>query len=221
MSENVNHAENHAAAFPQCKICIDTCPITVVNYAGANEFYQPKYEEHVVKLLVAISMNGYIVFVPPSLYGGRSADNVILEHSGFGDLLTRIDAQCLADGGFTLSDRVLIPYTKKQLFAGTPAESRERFKYNAYHAFYRARAEHPFAAARLGRFRGMMTCWKTGDFVVLRGAAQLACCVHNLAIFVKFGARGMYDPHCTAEGYKKSLGLMHHRLMPLRTSWPP
>ena len=123
-------------------------------------------------------MNGFITFAPDVLYGGRSADNVTLEDTGFLQFLERIDATCLADGGFSLSSRAPTPYTKTQLFHDADLEE-QRFDYNAHHAFFRACAEHPFAAPRLGKYHGMMTHWKTRDFKLLRGALGLACAAQN------------------------------------------
>ena len=58
---------------------VDTVPISVPAHS---KFYQPKYEDHVVKFLVAVSHHGMITYIAGP-YTGSSHDGVLGDESGF------------------------------------------------------------------------------------------------------------------------------------------
>jgi hypothetical protein len=68
---------------PGVKLLMDTVPLYVPNYGGAESYYNGKYQDHVCKLCPLVTVNGF--FCAPTLGGydkqvifvGTSADSVI------------------------------------------------------------------------------------------------------------------------------------------------
>jgi hypothetical protein len=60
MQPKVDDDNNNCHSFPGVKFTVDTSPVSVQNFAGANLHFQPKYQDHVVKLCITITMTGYI-----------------------------------------------------------------------------------------------------------------------------------------------------------------
>ena len=159
------HANDTQGVVEGCRVLVDTVPCTVENTNQSNVNYQCKYAANVVKKLGLLTVNGFFVEVgPPTLYTGASADNVILEHAKVQAFLQLRDVTCIADGGFTRTDRVETPFTKTEIWPEPrpslkkkldeyKAAAKTKLERNARLCFWRARVEHSFAESQLGRFK--------------------------------------------------------------------
>jgi hypothetical protein len=180
------------------RIAIDTVPIYVDD---GPRMFQKKYGEAVVKVLVATTFTGYIVFVSP-LYTGTSPDNLIFAHCGIQDKLRELGVMALADGAFA-SDILLKPPTrpaiwKKYLIGNETVQdwrqhAHSQLKKVQLHSHFRSRVEHAFSRARMGRFIAFKN-FHCFDYKMLENAFVSAAAAVNAEIFARHEARGCYPP---------------------------
>ncbi|XP_004208234.1 uncharacterized protein LOC101240893 [Hydra vulgaris] len=80
------------------------------------------YKHHnTVKVLIGITLNGYITFLS-KCYGGRASDKFITSDSGFYDLLER-DDEVMADRGFQIREELLFFYCSLSVPPGARVKS--------------------------------------------------------------------------------------------------
>ena len=197
------------------RLAIDT--VTVVTQhrtSRGEEDYSGKYQQYVWKLLVGCSLSGFVVFVSPSLYSGRTSDNVIYDHCGVDTLLKAHGHVALADGGFEGRDHLLTPFPGNivwptQQWGGKDndkAPVREptqpewakycedgetKLRYNALIAHYRSRVEHIFARTGLGRF-SCFTDWSHNPTLCYQ-LIVICLAALNVEIEMRHGLGGKYD----------------------------
>ena len=209
---------------PGCRFCVDTVPCHVENINNSNVCYNAKYADNVVKKLAFYTFNGFFIEFPSrTLYTGTSADNVILDHaSNMHDFLQERDLVLLADGGFQASARVVIPFSKDEIWPDPAPHTRallekyreaahEKLERNARLCFWRARVEHAFGESQLGKFK-LLQRYSGRSYDVLLGAFLFGECLLNIEAVVKHGYAGRYPARVVgAEDYGKSLVAQNDR----------
>jgi hypothetical protein len=173
------------------KVLMDTCPIYTVNLDQSEQLFQPKYSNHVVKLLALITTTGFFISFPDNIYTGRSNDSVIGDCAAVCSFLSREDVVCLADGGFSASDNVIIPYPGPAL--QDTASREERLLFNAKLSHVRSRVEHCFSAVRLGRFAAFRS-WRAFPDLFLANSLASAMIALNMELLRRHGPKGPYPP---------------------------
>ena len=140
---------------PSTKLLMDTFPLYVKNFGGLELFYNGKYQDHVCKMCPLVTVSGY--FCMPTLGGydkqdifvGTASDGCIQTYTKVERTAETLGCHILADGGFTRTPRVRIPFNKTDIWGKTTKQqAAERLTYNGVFAYWRARAEHMFGAGR-------------------------------------------------------------------------
>ena len=198
--EAIQHTNNSSVPFfpPDVRLVMDTVPIEMPNLDGSNCLFSGKYSEHIAKLLGVATLTGFYVFLPEYLYGGKSGDQVCMQHSGVLDGMHSRGLRCLADGGFELAadaglvghndEPILIPWDGPALWADRTL-TEERFAYNGKLSHVRARGEHIFARNRFGRWCAFKLKWyKSPDF--LYKCVKAALIALNIELFLQHGWGG-------------------------------
>ena len=216
-----HEANTTQGVVPGCRLAIDTVPCRVDNLGNTNVFFQAKYATCCVKKLCAVTFSGFFIEVTkPFVYTGPSADNVLLEHSGLLKWLHDNSTVCLADGGFTRTERVHTPFTKDEIWppkrrTQTPndykGEADAKLNRNAHLCFWRARVEHAFSDAQLGRF-SLLQRYEGKTHQLLLLAFYFGQAVLNVENFQRHGPEGRYSTAPVPEAlYAKSLVAQNDR----------
>jgi hypothetical protein len=127
---------------------------------------------------------------PDNIYTGRSNDSVIGDCAAAFSFLSREDVVCLADGEFSASENVIIPYPGPAL--QDTASREERFLFNAKLSHFRSRVEHCFSAVRLGRFAALRS-WRAFPDLFLANSRASAMIALNMELLRRRGPKGPYS----------------------------
>lgn len=145
---------------PEVQVAFDTVPIYMDDVL--EHTFNPKYEDNVAKLFVAVSLTGFIVSISSTLYSGTTGDSYAQRHSQIEQKLRQFHVKALADGAFVSSDVVTKPHSGPQIHPKRlkPGQTVEQYKVeanakkskNEQIGFFRSRVEHMFCRSLFGRF---------------------------------------------------------------------
>jgi hypothetical protein len=202
---------------------LDTVPIKCFHYQSrGDEDYSGKYCEYVWKLLVICTLSGFPIFVPPTLYSGRSGDSVLYDDcKAEAWLIENLPDPLkekfivLCDGAFQESQHLMAPHSGPKIWPRTEttddeyyAAGQSKLRENATTSHYRARAEHIFSRVMFGRFRAFKG-W-THKPSLCHKSVVIALAALSLEIMVDHGAKGKYRQPVFAD-VKKSFDKMCNR----------
>ena len=217
----------------EVQVSMDTVPIPV--WGRAANLFQPKYEDHVMKLFTITTLCGFIIFVSDTVFPGPSHDGAIQLYCKVDDFLRNRQHPMvgLADCAFYASRSVIKPFTGPQIWPSRKFQDDEaideaiaeyyeqgekKLIHNALVAFFRSRVEHTYSASMFNRWFIFKKFRPQLDLVYPCAVAAIVAL--NIETFLRHGSKGRYPALDDTRAQQVLDAVKLHRQMSLRYPRP-